>query len=1260
MIDVRIIAKKKTASSGGSTGGGMNYPGSSTSSDYASKAGYATSAGTAAEATHAGSADKAAEAEHASAADKAAEAEHAASSAALDADSPTREDFVSSTHDDEAAGEIAFEAGVKFGSHGSENGIDAGGNAVLSTVQSRQLSDDIKNAVLNRTLVGGQGYELYTDEKGRSHLWVDELDVRTKAQFASLEIRKVSYAGGTQIYSNAGSIIVKVLNVYATEGDADPSAYKCYSKADDGTTATSNWWKVGMQALCQTFNVQAGVYENISNRYYWRLVIGVGQERLSDGLLYDYVVLSNVRSLTPSTVIPTWDDSALSAGAALLQWGSSGVLSVVKEGTATWGSVTGDDRVNAGYDPTGTDAPQPFDVIVQVGDQLNPTKYGNVTKQSTSTEDDTAGVAPSYDMYYAIDDFSWDGHQTAHVSPSGTFFNSNYFKFYAGDITDAKPVTVYMGEWQTGRTYYEGQQVTYDGQLYTYVSEEASTAGVAPSSKSGWELSVAKGSKGEDAVSIAIDPSAVCFNQDDEKSQSSRITTVVYKGATHLEFDTSKAYIQNDYYVSNISVTDGWTANNIVSRVDADKNFYFLAYAMKGTTQSGTLTFDVVVGGVAYPQRVPLSIATKGEKGDAGTSVSIKGSLSSTAELPSSGQTLGDGYLIDGDLWVYAASSEEGSVNGFVNVGQIKGDAGQSAYLHIAYASDGNGTDFSTVYDASKHTYIGIYTDFTATGSDAPAAYQWRKFVGKDGEPGKAGQDGWSVRLNPSVLSLEDGDLTEAGNVFTCSAKVAVEVYHGSEKATLTSLSASEWSRCSGTLSLSEGIIINTLDAVAVTDASGSYLKDENGAVIYLPVGAAKVSVTVNATDVDGHAMGEQTVTLDIAVSYRKQFSEILQTAGKISLKVTAVETAAGNAQKAADEAQSSADDAQGAADTAQKSADAAQSAAEDAQNGNAQTVAQLKEAGIDIESREINLYAERVKVTNDGTTAAMFEDGKLNADLINAEEIDVQHVFAKDAAGTTVGHFGCSNDTKNATDYPLWVGGSTPTEAPFSVSKAGALYSVSGLIGGFTISQGALAAGRADQGESVLTLSKNTLTFSSQYASTGLSSSCVIISDNAGTGLTASRGKMFIREDYPGALAGCNFGIEIEVSGNKANTSADAEAGNHAIIARKGDYLGLRPHTRILSESTTLSKLDHTLSCRNTAEITLTLPADPEQGQEYRIMQVNPGRILFYSANHEFIVDGRTGLDGNPHYFDSNIQGQFTWLVFDGNAWIGQYVSRS
>lgn len=74
-------------------------------------------------------------------------------------------------------------------------------------------------------------------------------------------------------------------------------------------------------------------------------------------------------------------------------------------------------------------------------------------------------------------------------------------------------------------------------------------------------------------------------------------------------------------------------------------------------------------------------------KGADGTSISIIDSLNSTSELPSSGQKKGDGYLIDGNLWIYTGTIESDAVNGFKNVGAIKGPAGRgitSAVINLS------------------------------------------------------------------------------------------------------------------------------------------------------------------------------------------------------------------------------------------------------------------------------------------------------------------------------------------------------------------------------------------------------------------------------------------------------------------------------------------------------------------------------------------------------------------------------------------------
>ena len=118
---------------------------------------------------------------------------------------------------------------------------------------------------------------------------------------------------------------------------------------------------------------------------------------------------------------------------------------------------------------------------------------------------------------------------------------------------------------------------------------------------------------------------------------------------------------------------------------------------------------------------------------------------------------------------------------------------------------------------------------------------------------------------------------------------------------------------------------------------------------------------------------------------------------------------------------------------------------------------ATAKAAGLEITADGVELYGDKVKVKNNGKTAAMFTDGKLNADLIDADTINVHHVWAKDGNNqNTLAHFG-NYDIDEAKDedgkqYPLWVGSSTASNALFKVSKEGYMYAKSGKIAGFDI----------------------------------------------------------------------------------------------------------------------------------------------------------------------------------------------------------------
>lgn len=384
--------------------------------------------------------------------------------------------FVAKDKDDVVKGIITFLKKQKF-INGLELGddqhyISGNGDANLADVVVDRIHD--KNSTpSDRVIIGAQGFDLYMGDDGKSHLFVDYLTARTRMFAASVEIRKVSYSGGTTIFSNAGSQIAKVSYIYDA-AKQKVIAYKCYAVADDGTTKTMNWWHVGMMALCQTFNVKAGEGKNLENRYYWRMVVGVGQEKL-DGKLYDYVILSNIKEFQGNLLtIPTYSDKTLAnEQKKKLVWGNVMVEVTMDEGMQTLASLFAEqegtdvddngtkiaDRIFYGYDGEKPDAPAPYDVIVQVGDQIQWKKYGNIIKLSTSTEDSATDNAPAITMYHKLGAPHYTGSLDANgnkivnpyqwkiittiISPEKVMHNTDNFQLFQGtpdNIID--PITI--------------------------------------------------------------------------------------------------------------------------------------------------------------------------------------------------------------------------------------------------------------------------------------------------------------------------------------------------------------------------------------------------------------------------------------------------------------------------------------------------------------------------------------------------------------------------------------------------------------------------------------------------------------------------------------------------------------------------------------------------------------------------------------------------------------------------------------------------
>ena len=321
---------------------------------------------------------------------------------------------------------------------------------------------------------------------------------------------------------------------------------------------------------------------------------------------------------------------------------------------------------------------------------------------------------------------------------------------------------------------------------------------------------------------------------------------------------------------------------------------------------------------------------------------------------------------------------------------------------------------------------------------------------------------------------------------------------------------------------------------------------------------------------------------------------------------------------------------------------------------------ASLKKAGIEVKSDEVLLYGDRIRVNNNGQTAAMFIGGKLNADFIDADKIEVKHLWAKSEDGATkVGYFGnyeIDACKVNDTYAPLFVGADTADKALFYVSKDGYMNAKAGKIGSFLISPtgyaNSIIAGTWKDATNIdinkfgtrLELSDTKLEF--LYGSgSAISGDVVYSSTNAQIAIDPSKARhgftscgLDIRVDVFAASA---CGIHLDVSGF---------LGDPAIYIKKGTVWGFRPHIVSVGSDYHLRDDDTIVMCTNwNNDITLTLPDDPQHGQYYVV--IHRGRNIIFKSNADKIMT-KNNPSGVSSFGDSTFY-QINWIFYDGEQWI-------
>lgn len=332
---------------------------------------------------------------------------------------------------------------------------------------------------------------------------------------------------------------------------------------------------------------------------------------------------------------------------------------------------------------------------------------------------------------------------------------------------------------------------------------------------------------------------------------------------------------------------------------------------------------------------------------------------------------------------------------------------------------------------------------------------------------------------------------------------------------------------------------------------------------------------------------------------------------------------------------------------------------------------ATLKKAGIEVKSDEVILYGDKIRVDNNGQTAAMFIGGKLNAAFIDADKIEVKHLWAKSNDGASkVGYFGNTEEEACKIDdtyAPLFVGADTAKNSPFYVTNKGHMVSKSATLGSFSLNESSLRylTGYDDEEPGFALYNEYMVfrgysrTFSPQTQKwTSERNRLIWVGRNDWVySVPSLMSNILVQDSFPMTTGDtAKIGLHISVTGcddkyqyedvNYNGAMGSNVYGNFAIYAENGMYAGFRPMTRMANYSMKLTKLDCVIYVSVTG-ITLTLPDNPQRGQCYKFIQ-GAGSFHIKSSSKN-IYSMHVGQTDN---FTSDSYNQITEIIWIGDHW--------
>lgn len=724
----------------------------------------------------------------------------------LDFASSAGDGKLSSVHDDIAQGFITFvkglmsnqlaqlKGGASFGSDGSYS-FDKDGNLVIESAHSRDFDEMLQNGfALKRNPTSGK----YT-------LSISDLIVWGRMVINTLEVRKKYAIGGNVYLSGASSKIQHVEKVYSEDGET-VVGYKCYILKDDGTMATQNGWVVGDQALCQTFDIEESVYQNVSNQYYWRLVTQVSEENVA--------------------ITEKYIDKD----------GNEQIRELYEGQKFAWVVLSRDDcDTNSGIPASG-------DTIVMDGHRLTENEDIDYTERTNVLMLEATGSgSPRIIALTGVVDYKHDADNEVFIlSPQKVIFTTEHFEIRTASGT---PITFvhFMGPWVKGTEYHYYDQVSHANALWTCIVEKGKSTTDEPTDGSVYwrkEMSGGKGEKGDDAVIYTLEPSPgyIRLSSDgsidytngyidkgDEYGSDKYLVVRGYKvvkGVRDNRFSTKASPVTLRLTINDGSAYSEYTPSDGDSvSIDFEPKYEDSYYSMlQEISHSGlnSVRVDMCEGSEYNTDKIlatcdiPITQNGKdGQKGDDGASYNINF------------VTYKDDVHNDTILYVYVVRSvgKESTSTLISNIPEISETAG----LEVRVYCDGDynenltnhvkwsGSIQRSAWETVKNFEVRLYLDDKLVSSNS---YSF----------GEQGESALEILATPETLvfDTDDSGLVPSGT----SKQASISCYRNGVKVTNVSYSISAEKNCSASVSESNSsatVTISKITSQNVADDTGKY-----------------------------------------------------------------------------------------------------------------------------------------------------------------------------------------------------------------------------------------------------------------------------------------------------------------------------------------------------------------------------------------------------------------------------------------------------